>query len=69
MEINRKRFILGLGIAIGGIVAKPILDGMPRLTLAKPVDVVTPVRLAMVIDLKACNASSNCRDCIDACHR
>jgi Fe-S-cluster-containing dehydrogenase component len=68
MKINRKKFILGLGIAIGGIVAKPIFDGMPRLTLAKPVDIVMPVRLAMVIDLKACNANNNCRDCIDACH-
>jgi Fe-S-cluster-containing dehydrogenase component len=68
MEINRRKFVLGLGIAFGGIVVKQFLNVMPKLALAKSPDETLPVRLAMVIDLKACNASNNCRDCIDACH-
>ena len=72
MEISRRGFFKIVGFGALGLMAKPVVDGLSRLSLARAMsagDALTAKRWAMVVNLKACRAGDGCRECLDACHR
>lgn len=70
MHVSRRGFLKLGGLAILGLLAKPVLDAFSRLKIleASPGALVGK-RWGMIIDLNACRARDGCRDCLDACHR
>lgn len=63
MEISRRGFLGITGLAILGLVTKPLFDMLLRLKTGT----LASTKWGMVINLKACK--EGCRDCIEACHR
>jgi len=70
MKIDRRDFIKISGLAALGLIAKPSFDMVSKLNKAKAAtdEPTTAKRLALAIDLKACEITKGCTKCIDACH-
>ncbi len=70
VKVTRRGFLKISGLAVLGLIAKPILDTFSKSELTKALSMETPVgkRWAMVIDLRACTAKNGCNKCIRACH-
>ncbi len=72
MKVSRRGFLTITGLAVLGLVTKPVFDVLSRLRLPKAslaAGTLTGKRWAMVVNLEACLEKDGCRDCIDACHR
>ena len=73
MQLDRRLFIKTTGIALLGLLAKPVIDVLSKLKTAEATvtekEALTGKRWAMVVNLKTCLAKDGCRECIDACHR
>lgn len=73
MGISRRAFLEIAGLAVVGLMVKPVLDivskvGRAETSAPAPVATLTKKRWAMAINLSLCTAKDGCRKCMDACH-
>lgn len=68
MEVSKRRFLKLIGLAVLGVLARPVFGALTRLKAAR----ASPAgayfagkRWGMVVNLKGC---TGCAACIDACH-
>ncbi len=74
MNIDRKKFLKTGGLALLGIVSKPVLDILggngnelySKTLLSETPETSSVKRLAMVVDIGKCK--EGCKDCFQACH-